>query len=160
MANTRTYVHDEHTLIDDKGNEIVMFHKNSVDDVVMDFKSKVTAKGKIIFSTVCSTAAATAAKTVSVPGFHLVDGAHLTVKFTNGITVANATLNVNSTGAKAIHLNGEVLPAGVVLAGNWVILKYDGSVFDVIAGAGSTHVSKNNATLRFHSNINKHTSYR
>ena len=145
MANTRTFVHDEHTLVDDKGNEIVMFHKNSVDDVVTGFKSNVTIKGKIIFSGTCSTAGGTAAKTISLPGFHLVEGAHLTVKFTNAITVASSTLNVNSGGAKKIKLNGADLPAGVVLAGNSVILRYNGTDFDIVAGAGSTHVSKNNA---------------
>lgn len=144
MANTRTFVHDEHTLVDDKGNEIVMFHKNSVDDVVTGFKSNVTIKGKIIFSGTCSTAGGTAAKTISLPGFHLVEGAHLTVKFTNAITVASSTLNVNSGGAKKIKLNGADLPAGVVLAGNSVILRYNGTDFDIVAGAGSTHVSKNN----------------
>lgn len=145
MANKRTYVHDEDTLVDSKGNEIVMFHKTSDEDIVMGFKSNVTAVGKFLFAANCDTAAATAAKTVSAPGFKVVNGAHLTVKFTNGITCANATLNVNSTGAKAIHMNGSALPAGVVLAGNQVVLKYNGSVFEVVAGAGSTHVSANNA---------------
>ena len=145
MSNTRTYVHDEHTIVDAKGNEIVMFHKNSVDDVVMDFKSKITAKGKLIFSAVCSTGGNVRAKVVNAPGYAMVDGAHLTVKFNEAITVSAATLNVNNTGAKPILLNGLALPAGIVMAGNWIILKYNGGSFDVVGGAGSTQVKKDNA---------------
>ena len=53
---------------------------------------------------VCSTAAATAAKTVDMTGFTLITGATIFVKFTyaNAATDAAPTLNVNSTGAKAI----------------------------------------------------------
>lgn len=49
----------------------------------------------------CATAAGTAAKVVTCPGFVLVAGARISVKFTNGSTSSSImTLNVNSTGAK------------------------------------------------------------
>ena len=50
----------------------------------------------------CSTPRATAAKTVSIPGFTLTKGACIRVEFTNGNDVAYPTLNVNGTGAKEI----------------------------------------------------------
>lgn len=68
----------------------------------------------------CETAAATAAKTVTLAGFSLNKGAKLIVNVVNANTSATAlTLNVNSTGAKTIRVNGTTtstssysLPAG------------------------------------------------
>ena len=56
----------------------------------------------------CSTAAATAAKTVSITTgtFSLEAGARVTVKFSNANTAGTPTLNVNSTGAKNIFHKG------------------------------------------------------
>jgi hypothetical protein len=54
----------------------------------------------------CSTAAATAAKTVTINGFSLISGAQVRVKFTNANTASSPTLNVSSTGAKPIYYNG------------------------------------------------------
>ena len=51
----------------------------------------------------CSTPSATAAKTVSIPGFTLTQGACIRVLFENGNSVAYPTLNVSSTGAKEIR---------------------------------------------------------
>ncbi len=140
MAKTRTYVHDEHTLVDAAGNEIVMYHKNTLKDVVMDEKSKVTAVGKLIFSASCSTAGNVASKVVDAPGYVLMEGSHIVVKFVNPITTLNTTMNINNTGAKAIVLNGEPVPAGVISANNQIILKYNGTAYDVVGGAGSTQV--------------------
>ncbi len=62
---------------------------------------------------VCSTAAATAAKTVALTGFVLTEGARVAVFFTNTNTANNLTLNVNSTGAKAIScIKGYWAPIG------------------------------------------------
>lgn len=144
MPNTRTFVHTENTIVKKSGDEIVMFAKNTLQDVATDERSKITAVGKIVFSAICNTAAGIAKKTTTVPGYALVEGSHLTVQFINGITVANPTLNVNNTGAKPIMLNGASLPTGVILANNQIILKYNGTSFDVVCGAGPTHVSKDN----------------
>ena len=51
----------------------------------------------------CQTAPATAAKTVSIPGFTLTRGACIRVLFGNGNSVAYPTLNVSGTGAKEIR---------------------------------------------------------
>ena len=74
----------------------------------------------------CSTAASTDAKTVAITGFTLQDGALVSVKFTNAVTVTSAaTLNINSTGAKNIYYNGAALTSGVIRAGDLVTFKYD-----------------------------------
>lgn len=52
----------------------------------------------------CSIDAREVAKTVSIPGFTLTQGACIRVLFTNGNSVAYPTLNVNGTGAKEIRV--------------------------------------------------------
>lgn len=90
----------------------------------------------------CSTAAATAAKAVTLgTTFDLVAGATILVTFTNGISVANATLAVTHTpiggsqrteAAKAIYYRGAALGADMVKAGAKVLLRYNGTQFDVL----------------------------
>lgn len=89
----------------------------------------------------CSTAAATAAKEVTVSDFVLSAGKSLVVKFTNGISVASPTLAVTYTDKDnvqqtsdpiPIYYRGEALGAYMVKAGASVILDYNGTQFDVI----------------------------
>lgn len=78
---------------------------------------------------VCDTAAATAAKTVSIPGFTLMTGATIHIKFTYSNGVANPTLNVNSTGAKAMMEYGST-PIGANnswVSGATIAFTYDGT---------------------------------
>ena len=79
----------------------------------------------------CTTAADTAAKVASVDNFSLSAGASVRVKFTYGNTVVSPTLNVNSTGAKAIRLStGRAAGPGEGLswsAGSIVTFVYDGT---------------------------------
>ena len=79
----------------------------------------------------CNTASATAAKVPSstVAGFSLVAGASLRVKFTYANTAASPTLNVNSTGAKQIRLNGA--NSAYWTAGATVDMVYDGAYWQV-----------------------------
>jgi hypothetical protein len=75
-----------------------------------------------------STAAATAAKTASCTGFVLEAGAAVDVRFTNENTAASPTLNVNSTGAKAIYANNSTTAANCKwMAGETVHFVYDGT---------------------------------
>ena len=80
----------------------------------------------------CSTAAATAAKAVSCSNFGLITGAEITVKFTTTNTAANPTLNVNSTGAKAIYYRGSAISAGYLAANRTYTFKYNGSQYDLV----------------------------
>lgn len=78
----------------------------------MSYVGKVTAGGAthLVGSTLygtCSTAAATAAKVVTCANFDKLEtGVTIHVKFTNSNAAANATLNVNSTGAKPLCMYG------------------------------------------------------
>ena len=88
----------------------------------------------------CSTAAATAAKTVTVgTTFKPVAGATLIVTFQNAITVANATLAVTygasgsqqTLAAKPIYYRGSALAANLVEAGATLVLRYDGTNYNL-----------------------------
>jgi len=94
---------------------------------------------KVYFAT-CSTGGSTAAKTVTATGFSLVTGAKIIVKFTNANTAANPTLNVNSTGAKAIYQNGAAIAANVIIANGVYEFVYNGTQFDLVSGASGQSV--------------------
>lgn len=84
----------------------------------------------------CSTAATTAAKTVAISNFILLKNGSVAVRFTAGISVTGATLNVNSTGAKAIYINGQPVQPGDVRAGQTAIMTYDGTNWNIVSLMG------------------------
>lgn len=101
----------------------------------------------------CDTAAATAAKAATVEDsltFTLAKGAMVFVKFTNSNTVANPTLNVNSTGAKNIYRYGTTAPSTNVStswsAGSVICLVYDGSYWQMVGWLNSTYANMTAAT--------------
>lgn len=65
----------------------------------------------------CSTAEATVAKVVSLSSYALTTGGIVAVKFTYGVP-ANATMNINSKGAKAIYYRGSKITGGIIKAGD------------------------------------------
>lgn len=76
----------------------------------------------------CATASGTAAKVVVASGFELKTGSQIAVKFTNSNTATAPTLNVNSTGAKAIYAKNAVIEAKYFwTAGSIVRFSYDGT---------------------------------
>lgn len=80
----------------------------------------------------CSTAAATAAKTATLSGYALTKNGIVCIRFTNSVP-ANATLNVNSKGAKAIMYKGVAIVAGIIKAGDMASFVYTGSYYVLIA---------------------------
>lgn len=86
----------------------------------------------------CSTAASTVAKTVSCTGFTLATGSEITVKFIYANTAANPTLNVNSTGTKAIYYNGSAITSGLLVAKGTYTFRYNGTQWDLVGSAGSS----------------------
>ncbi|MCM1361052.1 MAG: hypothetical protein NC235_03995 [Clostridiales bacterium] len=81
----------------------------------------------------CSTAAATAAKTVACGGFLApVTGSEITVKFTTTNTAANPTLNVNNTGAKPIYYRGAAITAGYLAANRTYTFRYNGTQYELV----------------------------
>lgn len=95
------------------------------------FKDTIARKG--LLYGVCSTAAGTAAKTVTIDGITALEaGLIVAIKFSNANTVASPTLNVNSLGAKSIYQYGTTKAAGTAATTGWqaghvVILIYDGT---------------------------------
>ena len=86
----------------------------------------------------CSTGSNTAAKVVTCADFDtLITGVLILVKFDNGNTAANPTLNVNSTGAKAIYLDSNNAPGTTELkswrANEVVPFVYDGTYWMMAA---------------------------
>ena len=80
----------------------------------------------------CSTAAATAAKAVTLSSYVLTTGGIVTVKFTYAVP-ANATMNINSKGAKNIYYKGAKITAGVINAGDYATFRYDGTQYHLIS---------------------------
>ena len=80
----------------------------------------------------CSTAAATAAKTASLTDYVLEKGGVVAVKFTNAVP-ANATLNINSKGAKSIYFKGSAITANIISGGDTATFIYDGTRYHLLA---------------------------
>ena len=82
---------------------------------------------------ICSTASATVAKVATLDGYALTSGDRIPLYMTNNNTASTPTLNVNSTGAKTIRINGSTvvtathknLPAGFYMA------HYDGTYWNL-----------------------------
>jgi len=74
----------------------------------------------------CQTAAGVAQKIVSCPNFKLIEGAVVIIHFSATNTASNPTLNVNSTGAKAIVYKNSAIPANALMADKNYIFIYDG----------------------------------
>lgn len=81
---------------------------------------------------VCSTAAATAAKTVTIPGFKLFAGAVVYIKFDVTNTAPYPTLDVNSTGAAQIYYRGGAIVAGTLAANRTYAFVYNGTQYELI----------------------------
>ena len=85
----------------------------------------------------CDTAAATAAKVVSATGYKLTTGGNIRIKMTNANTAANATLNINSTGAKALYYDGaQASSSNSWDAGEVLEVFYDGTQYQCASGGG------------------------
>lgn len=94
------------------------------------------ANGKLVaYSGTCSTAASTAAKVVACQNFALSAGTAITIRFSTANTSTGAlTLNVNSTGAKTIYVNGSTTNSSNQLlwaANANITFTYDGTYWRV-----------------------------
>lgn len=100
----------------------------------------------------CTTAAATAAKAVSITTgtFNLEAGARISVKFNNANTANSPTLNVNSKGAKNIFHKGAQITSGsnkALLAGV-VDFIYDGTQWHLIGNYIDTNTTYTASTSK------------
>ena len=85
----------------------------------------------------CSTSSGTALE-VTLDNYKLVKNGIIAVTFENDVP-ANATLNINNKGAKAIYNEGSAIEADVIKAGKTVMFAYDGTNYVVtsLGGGGS-----------------------
>lgn len=132
------------------------------------YTSNLNAKPNSYWGT-CTTAAATAAKVVTVASaqnFKLIPGAMITFKAPNTNTAQNPTINVNSTGAKPVFYNSAVVttsnlnkagqngrPATYVYDGtNWVWISWstdDNTTYSTMSvSEGTTGTATNARTVR------------
>lgn len=81
---------------------------------------------------ICETAAATAAKVVTVENFALETGAQILVKFTVTNSASSPTLNINGTGAKNIMYRGSAISAGYLAANRVYEFVYDGTDWELV----------------------------
>lgn len=107
------------------------------------------ADGQMLYAT-CGTAAATAAKvaTLSSGTLTLKSGATVSVKFTYANSASSPTLNVSSTGAKTIRLNGAALTSSSYywVAGAVVTFVYDGTYWNIADGSALSKAASANST--------------
>ena len=135
LVDSGTSIADAHVAEADK-----LHTARNIDGVSFDGSAKIHHFGS------CSTAAATAAKTVTLDdsmGFTLEKGAKVYVKFTNSNAASNPTLSVNGSTAKPIYLSGTAY-AGTASTTSWpansvVPLLYDGTAWYIVGFLNSTY---------------------
>ena len=79
----------------------------------------------------CETAEATTAKVVTLSSYSISTGGVVAVKFTYAVP-ANATMNINSKGAKNIFYRGAAITAGIIKAGDIGVFIYDGTQYHLL----------------------------
>lgn len=102
----------------------------------------------------CSTAAATAAKVITISGntnWKLAAGSMIAIKFTNTNTAQNPTFNVNNTGAKSVWYNTSLITTGNLgyagYANRTANYIYDGTQYVFIGWSIDSNTTYSNASL-------------
>lgn len=85
---------------------------------------------------VSSEAATVQARTATIASFILLKNMPVSIRFTNAINVGSATLNISSTGAKPLFIQGAALQAGLVKGGCTVTVIYDGTNWNIVGIEG------------------------
>ena len=80
----------------------------------------------------CNTTTETADKTASISNYTLNLGGVVSIKF-NYAVLANATLNINDTGAKSIYYKGSAITDDIIKAGDIATFIYDGTNYNLIS---------------------------
>lgn len=79
----------------------------------------------------CTTAEATVAKVATLASYALVKNGIVSIKFTYAVP-ANATLNINERGAKAIYYRGTKITSDVIDKGDIATFVYDGANYQLL----------------------------
>ena len=85
---------------------------------------------------VSSEAATVQARTATIASFILLKNMPVSIRFTNSINVDSATLNISSTGAKPLFIQGAALQGGLVKGGCTVTVIYDGTNWNIVGIEG------------------------
>lgn len=128
------HIHDatKHCQVDER---LTALESQSVEGVAYNGGATVTHYA------VCGTAADTAEKVVTLPGFLLATGSRVIVRFSISNTAANPTLNVNSTGAKAIRYRNVAISAAALAANRTYEFVYDGAYYQYVGDTDTTYAN-------------------
>jgi hypothetical protein len=78
------------------------------------------------------------ALTADISDFVLITGAYVFIKINE--VVANATLNVNNTGAKGIYYNSDAIDSNMLTANNIYTFIYDGQHWNIMGDIGGQNI--------------------
>jgi len=81
---------------------------------------------------ICETETGTAAKTVAISNFILLNGCIVSLLMANRMNENNPTMNVSGTGDKPLWYHGASMPTNIVKPNTTLILQYDGTHWNVI----------------------------
>ena len=84
-----------------------------------------------------------AARTATISSFLLLKNMPVTVRFTTAVNVSGATLNISSTGAKPIYIEGAQMQPGIIKKGDVVTLIYDGTNWNIVEILSVTNAQSN-----------------
>ena len=84
-----------------------------------------------------------AARTATIASFILLKNMPVTVRFTTAVNATNATLNISSTGAKPIYIEGAQMQPGIIKKGDVVTMIYDGTNWNIVEILSVTNAQSN-----------------
>lgn len=113
---------------------LTLIHDVTADDLTNEYigENEITPTNYGI----CTTAAATVAKVVTMEGYRLESGQVIAVYFANSVP-ASATMDINGCGAKAVYYRNRAIVAGVISAGDTVTFLYDGTRYRMLSIDGN-----------------------
>jgi hypothetical protein len=99
----------------------------------------VTAKNTLVYG-LCTTAAATVAKTCNISGYTPTIGDFIAINYSLGSSAAAITMNMCNTSAKAVRMNNVAHTAvfGTYTAGATILYYYDGTYYQQVASQRTT----------------------
>lgn len=109
----------------------------TIDGVAFDGSKAISHLG------LCSTAADQAAKSATVTGFQLVEGARVNIFFPAGSTAQQPTLNINNTGAKNISFPPS-MKSDIPAYGMMEFVYYSNSYMPISSGQLKTSIEADN----------------
>jgi hypothetical protein len=106
--------------------------------------SVVSAKNTFVYG-LCTTAAATVNKTLTIAGYTPTIGDYIAINYSLGSSAAAITLNISGTGLKAVRMNNVAHTAvfGTYTAGATILYYYDGTYYQQIASQRTTDTDTN-----------------